>query len=252
MIKVETNEVEFRANYKKLRRGLTPNMALRRSGKTLAARLMAFTPPSGDKDASPRPIGALEEGMKRVANDIRRAVRPFSDDFIERTFGAESHVSEWLKRYADAGDVDRVKKMLNDMGYVGDVYADFPRDIYRASRGAGGRVKGKTRAYTLAVAQENAYIRVKQDRVGMAKGGWYAGATVMGLGNIAPWITDHAGMGSVTDQSLSLKDPYIEFINRSVWARYNEQAQTATANAIAAVERDIARDFEREIERAAA
>lgn len=250
MITVATNEVEFRANYKKLRRGLTPNMALRKSGKTLAARLMAFTPPRGDKDAQPKPIGARQEGMARVAKDIRRAVQPLSDDFFNKHFN--ERIATWLKQHGDIGDTQGVKSLLNKLGYDGDVYEDFPVEVYHAARGSRGRVRGKTRAYTFAVSAEGEYIRMKQNRVGIAKGGWYAGATMMGLGNVAPWIADKAGFGSATDNSMLLENPYIEFANRSVWAQYHEQARIAAENALKAVERDILRDAEKEIVRAAA
>lgn len=189
--------------------------SMRHQARLLAMRLVRLTPPS-----------KMGQGKKRVARDIRRAMRPLRPiDFDNKS------ISNLIrKRDYDALRVifERSGSNIKEMGpFDASKHIDAQKD---------GSVRRATGYATADVKELNAYIRRKQGNVGKAKGGWAAGVMKFN-GRVASWISKHVGEGSVTDNIAT--DGTITLRNHSAWASNHSKRDAVINTALSERARDI-------------
>lgn len=187
---------------------ITPGEALRKQSRLLVRDILKITPPAGDDESSPR-----AQGEAAVARDIKRAVYS-----LQAKNFREPRIQNMIRRRDYVGLKELFSKMPNSTIRNASFVPFYP-ELHERQRDSRGRVN-RTKQQLFATAEGNqvsTYIRRKKKNVGMAKGGWAAGASMFGV-RVAKWISRHAGMGSVEDKSRTL-NPFIVLTNRSPWAR---------------------------------
>jgi hypothetical protein len=245
---VQTNEAEFRETFHSYlgRFPKVTSIGLRRVGKRLGARLMAFTPPV-----------TMAQGMAAVARDIRRAVRPLSTRWAN-TF-KDDRMRKEIRRIVEKRSIPAMEKVISRMKNTSldgaQVHDSFDPAWHESARTKTGRVRTfgrfksvKTQHVTFDVEAVGAYIRKKQGFVFMAKGGWAEGFLQLG-GTTADAIARHRWAGSFIDQSYSNNVAWLEWSNKSPWALHNNNANIVAANALLSIERELERELAAELEK---
>jgi hypothetical protein len=151
-------------------------------------------------------------GNRRVARDIRRVYRT-SDDFklFKSTKG---------QRLLRRGDIPAIEAALRAKGlHVDRVTHDVSPIDHQSQRISRGRVRKKP-LQTLVINRGSVtrYIKERQKRVGMAKGGWMKAASAFGV-PMKGWMTDFPQPGIGEDHTRGTENPWVRVANLVPWAQ---------------------------------
>lgn len=151
-------------------------------------------------------------GNRRVARDIRRVYKT-SDDF---KFFKSTKGQRLLRRR----DIPAIEAALKAKGlHVDRVTIEVNSLDHQGQRISRGRVRKKP-LQTLVINRGslNRYIKERQKRVGMAKGGWAKAASVFGV-PMKAWMTDFPWAGIGEDNTQGTDNPWVRVANLVPWAQ---------------------------------
>lgn len=189
---------------------------LKVTGRTLAVSLSRSTQPYG-ADAMAKALG-----MNAVQRDIRRVFgtpgRMYQELQEHDPRSAPAFWSAWRGRN------ERVMRYILTVSPVASrvavISVPVPA-IHKAARRGRGRVVGKgMRAVVLSKMARDAYIRDRQKRVGLSKGGWASAAAALGgTGTLPAWITRHVGGSGGAQVIPDPVNPQVIIRTDIPWAR---------------------------------
>lgn len=215
--------------------GISMPDAIRKQGRLLLQKASQFTPPK-----------TMGQGKKAVARDIKRAVYPLT----VRQFKSPD-LRKVISKAIRERNLRDIEAILHNAGWSRlEKVVPFSPDLHTSQRNKRGRVpdRGGVRIATPDAQQVNAYIKKVQTRVGMAKGGFALGVTMLG-GSLPAWVTKWSSAGEFKDNTASAIDTYIQQTNRSPWTAQGDEDRVV-ANAMESRTKIIWADITRRLEQA--
>jgi len=194
---------------------------LRAQGRLVAVNLAYQTQPFGE-------AAGRKQGEGKVLTDLLRIYAPMGYVFkkIEEQ-SRQMAVAFWAM--VKSNRKDDAKKLLERVNLPQFSQAEIgPMDSGAAHREAKAPIPrrprvGRSQRPLLIVEQAqkfNSYVKLVQQRVGMAKAGWAACAKILGgMRGLPQWVTRHAGKrsaGSVLDRTQG-SSPSITMTNHVPW-----------------------------------
>lgn len=166
------------------------------------------------------PPNSLAQGRKRVKQDIQKVFRPFD---------TTNTTDERVKLIVRQGNVAAFNIWASAVK-VKFRAGPYDETVLKRARDRRGRVRssGKKSVFVLGSKNTralNAFIRRKQEHVGLARSGWSAALLRVG-GEVPAWVSRHgAGMGAVEDGRGVPNAPVMAAINRTPWALRKDEGE---------------------------
>lgn len=235
---IEVNTIAFEGAMQRLKAGVRAGLIHPSFGtipvqaRLLAQRCQKLTPPDNQS-----------QGYVTVTSDITRIYFPQSPN----TYRTKS-LNKIIRNDDRVAWNAAAEKFGTSHGLRGTTAIGFSPTLHRENRTRVGRVRrakyGNIGFVTLgpeAVKVRN-YIKEVKKRVGWAKGGWNAGAMLVGAGGKPPpqWVTRHGTSGGYIIDDTAGPDPSITIGNRTSWAKNSSSnAERVIRMAIAGRIRDM-------------
>jgi hypothetical protein len=190
------------------------NKVVMKQGRLLAKDLIKFTPPA-----------RMSQGKKKVKTEINRAIKPLDFNGIsdpvfrkrlkqiekQRDYTALQAIWKNIPSKQSAKVVPFSPSYHTNVRLRGDILS-VPKDL---------------KVYTFDKAEQKAYVKSVQERVGRLKSSWFPLANKLQL-PVAQWISRHATYGaSVTSVKITVGDkPSIMVWNGAYGQRLLRMAAT--------------------------
>lgn len=212
-------------------RGAVPNI-LRAEARLTAQLASRFTPSQGGK----------RQGERAVTRDVNRAIRAIRPEQFEnprlRNLAATRNLVALNQAIEHFGAVEL--KFPGGLKVPIRQVVPFDSKLHSERRDQRGRIQRNKRIGTLDELQQAAYVERMKSNVGIAKAGWNPAITGLGgkittygsRGVIPAYVARHGGMGSIEDRAADPIKAFIQMRNFSPWARYKDEAERVTKNAM--------------------
>lgn len=146
--------------------------------------IVRFTPPK-----------TLAQGRKAVAGDVTRAISPLDQTSFGR---AKEETRTRMRAMIAKRDNVGLQAAINAMGGRRWIVKAFSPSDHTSKRNRYGRVRRSQFTLTTDESKLKRYLASVQRRVGLAKAGWNAAASAVGL-RLPSWVRKHGAMlGSYT------------------------------------------------------
>jgi len=230
---------------------------LRRSARLMAVSLSRSTPPYGNSkgniEGNNADLPAKQMGERAIQNDILRVykpLKPIRSKYDSKSLSFQGTVEKYITKNLSlrnallsaikTSDGKRLREIVKGMPSFSRLFFDGSVDAgyHQKARNPYGRVRKKweTRIVVMDSKGVSAFIKLRQDRVGLTKAAWAACAISVkadvqdALRGIPAWVKRHASRvpHSVSDDATD-DLPRITLTNKLPWAdkalRKNDHAE---------------------------
>ena len=151
-------------------------------------------------------------GLNATARDIGRIFTPLED--LSLWNAGDPHLRKEFRKYAAAGDLPAVKTILQ---LAAGINPEQVKDgaaiaaVHQSQRDRRGRVRQHVAHFFALKKPLAAYVKQRQQRVGLLKAGWAAAAERFGVA-LTEWINRQPVRGTV-DVQFTRNNPFVRMVN---------------------------------------
>ena len=180
--------------------GKEANVILREQAKLLVRDAAKMTPPFGDAPVTESWAAQRKIGQNAVRGDLQRMF--VSPNQVEERFSSKDpRFGQRLKKALQSGDIVTANIMLERARMNAEAAIEPTAGLHRSQRDSKGHVRKRPRQFFIgnraALAE---YIANRLRFVGLAKSGWAAAASALGL-TLPGWITGLGGSGGIREET---------------------------------------------------